>query len=444
MVSGRVIIVGAGPAGLFAALSLAAAGRFEVVVLDQGRDVDERLAEGGLRRERMTQGVGGAGLWTSGLLNLVPAIGGLADFVERDKAQGLIDEIDAAFVAYGAPDTIFDPPPEFTAAIKHRAFVENIEFVAARQRLIGTDRSAEVIRNFKAELEGRGVRFRLGTRVEGVERDRVCLENEELAYDHLILAPGRAGMSWLEATARHLGMEMTYEPIDLGVRVEVPADIMGEICSVQRDPKFIIRTRTHDSQARTFCTNHRGYVTTERYDSYVATNGHSYQERQSSNSNFALLVRVSLNFPQANTTEYGRGIARLCTILSDGGTIVQRLTDLRRHRRSTPERLSTSLIAPTLGGCAPGDLRMAYPDRLMTDILDALEQLDAVIPGVYTGPVLLHGPEIKESARRFSSGGGMRTSIENILVAGDAAGTRGIVAAAATGLVAAEQVIKNN
>ena len=222
-------------------------------------------------------------------------------------------------------------------------------------------------------------------------------------FDYLIAAPGRFGMVWLSEQVEKLGLKSSYESIDIGVRVEVKSEILDEICTIQRDPKFHIFTKTHDDMVRTFCTNHEGYVVLEAYnDATIGVNGVWYMNRKSDNSNFAFLNRVNLTEPLEDSTRFGKAIANIATTLGGGKPIVQRLRDLRRGVRTTEKRLRKSNVIPTLpfDAITPGDVTLAYPGRIMQNIVEGLEQLDKVIPGVASDstPALCPGDQVQRQA----------------------------------------------
>jgi len=236
----------------------------------------------------------------------------------------------------------------------------------------------------------------------------------------------------------------SYAPIDIGVRVEVPSIVMRSIIDVNRDPKFHIWTSKYEDFVRTFCTNHEGFVVKESYGDFIGVNGHSFTNKKSENTNFAFLVRCVLTSPQENTTLYGESIAKIATILGRGKPIVQRLGDLRRGRRSNSWRLQKSTFSPTLKDTTPGNIAMVLPHRILTDILEGLEKLNEVIPGVATDSTFLYAPEIKYYSMKLAVDDDLQTNIKNLYAAGDGAGlSRDIVKAAATGILAARGIIKN-
>jgi uncharacterized FAD-dependent dehydrogenase len=263
---------------------------------------------------------------------------------------------------------------------------------------------------------------------------------------YIIVTPGRSGASWFVKQAEKLGLKRSHGAIDIGVRVEVPGIVMDPICAINRDPKFHITTPSYDDFVRTFCVNHRGYVVKEMYkdvgEDFVGVNGHSLRDKQSENTNFAFLTRIELTEPVENSTEYGASIAKTATTLGGGKPLVQRLGDLKRGRRSTWKRIERGHVRPTLRGVTPGDIAMVIPHRIVTNILEGLDRLDIVIPGVAADSTLLYAPEIKFYAMRVEVGKSMESSKKNLFVAGDGAGvSRGIITASATGIMAARGII---
>ncbi len=450
----HVVIVGGGVAGLFAAYELTkSAEDIKVTIVEMGDSVARRRCP--LESYKMCthckpcnimSGVGGAGLFSSGLLNLHPKVGGnLVEFVDsEEEAWNLVKYVDGVFVKCRAPENVFKPDEKKVEELERKAASAGITFVPIVQRLIGTENAKSVIGCLEDKLKEKGVRFMLRTRVERVSKGSLLLSSgETLEYDYCILAPGRSGMRWLAEQMNLLGVNTRYMPVDIGVRVEVPATIMDPICSVQRDPKFHIYTPTFDDFVRTFCVNHHGYVVMEAYDDHVGVNGHSVLTNPSPNTNFAVLDRIELTEPLEDSTAYGSSIARQITILGGGKPILQKLGDLRRGRRSTWSRIRRGAVTPTLSNVTPGDISMGLPHRILTSIIEGIEMLDAVIPGIASDSTLIYAPEIKYSAKRVITNENLETQIENIFVAGDGAGvSRGIVGAAVTGVLAARGILK--
>ncbi len=460
-----VIIVGAGPAGLFAANELKDKAK-RVLIIERGKDVEERhcpVEEFGscinCAQCNVMCGVGGAGTFSDGTLNIRPDIGGdLTEFCDYKTAWQLVDEVDRVFLKHGMPDKLYKGNAEDVEELKRRAASVGASFVEINQRHIGSDKTKKVIKSFKNDLTEHGIEFMLNTRVadfimdeeegeEGVTvkvcRGVITDKGDEIRSECTIVAPGRIGASWIEQMLKTHGIEAEYAGIDVGVRVEVLAITMNPVTKINRDPKFHIRTKRYDDFARTFCTNERGFIVKEVYDDFIGVNGHSMRTKKSENTNFAFLVRVELTKPVENTTRYGRSIAKLATTIGGGKPIVQRMGDLRRGRRSTWSGIERNLVKNTLMDVTPGDISMALPHRIMMDIIEGLEKLNEIIPGVMSDSTLLYAPEIKFYAMRIKVGGNMETSVNNLFAAGDGAGlSRDIVNAAATGILAARGVMR--
>jgi uncharacterized protein len=455
--SGRgTIIVGAGPAGLFAAYRLAEAGR-KVLLIDEGKDVRDRhcpqIDTGHCAKClpcSVMSGVGGAGLWSDGMLNLRPDVGG--DLKEQTKSQekawALVKEVDSIFLRHGAPHKTYGGDAKKVEELKRKCASDDIKFIDIEQRHMGTDTTPKVIQSMEDHLLRKGVKILLGTRVGDlvIEGGR-CVGVKTAAgvqlADSVVLAPGRIGAKWVDELVRRHGIRASFGPIDVGVRVEVPALIMDAVIEVNKDPKFHIRTRTYDDFVRTFCTNHNGWVVKESYDDgLVGVNGHSKLKGKSGNTNFAFLVRVELTGPVEDSIEYGKAIADLATTIGGGRPTIQRLGDLRRGRRSDEQNILNNPFPNTLKDATPGDISMALPHRVVTDILEGLERLNDVIPGVHSDSTFLYAPEIKFYSMRVEYDLGMQSSIPGLYVAGDGVGvSRDIVNSAATGLLAAEGIL---
>ncbi len=453
MKSYDVVIVGAGPAGLFAADTLANSGKkLSILVVDKGKDI--------LKREcpaqttmcmkcdpcNMLCGVGGAGGLSDGKLNLKYDIGGdLSNFVEKKEAGELVEHVDRTFLRYGAPNKLY-PPPE-SRLVEEKAVVCRLEFVPIPQRHVGSDKLVGVIAAFREDLEKKGVQFRLNTEVldVNVKKKAKVLSlkgGKKIQSKFVIFAVGRSGAIAQQAIAEKHGIRTSYLPFDIGVRVEVPARVLSELTSRVWDPKFRIVTDTYKDTVRTFCTCPNGFVVEENYGSYVSVNGHSMNSTKSDNTNFALLCSFLLTEPVENTIAYGESIAKMATNIGGGKPIVQRLGDLKAGRRSNWERINKNPVQPTLNNFTPGDISMALPGRIVTNILDALGRLDCVVEGIADHSTLLYAPEIKLYNIKVACGKSLETSVEGLFVAGDGAGlSRGIVTSAATGVIAAHSIL---
>jgi len=447
-----VIIVGAGPAGLFAGCEISKNSKLKVLIIDMGREVNKRKCP--MEKTdvcikcdpcHVMSGVGGAGGLSDGTLNIRPDIGGdLFEFMNEKEAWGLVRYVDKIWVKHGAPNKLYKATSQEEEALSREAASAGMEFVQIPQRHIGSDHTLEVVASIANSLKKGGVKFLLKSTVKDIIKNGVKLKNgKELKARYTLAAPGRSGAPWFVKQAKKMNIKITHGPIDVGVRAEVPGIVMDPVCRINRDPKFHIRTKTYDNFVRTFCVNHRGYVVKEAYNDYVGVNGHSLRDKQSSNTNFAFLTKIALTEPVENSTDYGESIAKTATTLGGGKPLIQRLGDLRRGRRSTWNRINNGLVRPTLLGVTPGDIAMVMPHRVVTNIKEGLEMLDMVIPGVASDSTLLYAPEIKYYAMRVEVGKSMETSIKNLFVAGDGVGvSRSLIIASATGVLAARGILE--
>lgn len=458
-----IIIVGAGPGGMFAAYKLSE--KLKVAIFEMGRDISRRKCPSDLSESfctkckpcNITSGVGGAGGLSDGKLNYVNpkypssfSVGGYFDFLNPKYLIEKMEEVDKIFLEHGAPNELYGDDEKKINEFLRKANAAGIEFVPLKQRHVGSDELPKVVKSIEKNLKSRGVKIYTRTTVIDIDPKNKKVrtsKGEEFGYDYLIIAVGRSGASWLEMWTEKYGLKVAEnsKAIDVGVRVEVPASIMDEITSIIYDPKLRVVTKRHDDYMRTFCTCPRGWVIRENYDDFCLVNGHSKAKEKTNNTNFALLGHYEFTEPFEYPNEWGRDLARITTKLGGGNPILQRLKDLRLGRRSTENRIKNNrLVQPTLKTAIPGDISLAYPGRVVDDILDALERLDKVIPGVAEDSTLLYAPEIKFYSLKLKVDEEMRTNIPYVYAIGDGAGiSRGIVGAAVTGLIAAESILKN-
>lgn len=458
-----VIIVGAGPGGMFSAYKLAE--KKKVAILEMGREISKRKCPSDLTKSyckkcdpcNITCGVGGAGGLSDGKLNYVNpnypssfTVGGDFDFLKPEYLIEKMNEVDEIFRKHGVTGKLYGEEEEKINKFLKDANAAGIEFVPLKQRHVGSDELPRVIMSIEEELRKRGVFIRTETTVVDIDPKKRIVKTtngDEFAYKNLIIAVGRSGANWLETWVKkyNIAIAENSKAIDVGVRVEVPASIMDDITSTIYDPKLRVVTRRHDDYMRTFCTCPRGWVIREDYGDFCLVNGHSKAREKSNNTNFALLGHYEFTEPFEEPNEWGRDLARITTKLGGGNPIVQRLKDLRLGRRSTESRIRNNrLVQPTLKTAIPGDISLAYPGRVIDDILDALERLERVIPGVADDSTLLYAPEVKFYSLKLKVDERMRTSIPFIYAIGDGAGiSRGIVGAAVTGLIAAESILES-
>lgn len=448
-----VIIVGAGPAGIFAALSLVESGR-RLLLVEKGHALDGRFCPGrggrclDCRPCAVMNGWGGAGAFSDGKLTLSSNYGGsLPDYVGTAKTEELIARVDNLYCSYGAPSKVFGTDDTAVDELYTRAASLGLEMVPAPIRHLGTENCLQVLANIKRSLAGDLVcRFRSPVQhilVEGKTVTGVRLASGEVyRAPYVICGPGREGALWLQEEAQRLGFTISNNPVDIGVRVEVPASVLESITSQLYESKLIYTAPTFGDRVRTFCMNPYGQVVLENCEGVVTVNGHSYRERerQSENTNFALLVNKNFTVPFKEPVRYGRYIASLANMLG-GGVLLQRLGDLLAGSRSTVEKISRGKVRPTLQEATPGDLSLVLPYRYLCSLLEMLSALDKLAPGINSSHTLLYGVEVKFYSNRLELTPSMETEITNLFAVGDGAGvTRGLVQASASGIVAAEEI----
>ena len=450
-----VIIVGAGPAGIFSALELVENTSLDILILDKGGDIDKRKCPasrglGCLNCDpcNVLHGWGGAGAFSDGKLTLSTEVGGwLGEYITEGALQKLVDYVDQVYTRFGAPNNLYGADLDKIEGIERRASLAGLKLIRQKVRHMGTERCAETLRKMRSFLDGevevrtrteaKGLLVRDG-KVEGVE----TVNGDKILAKYVIVAPGRSGAEWLKAEAQALGLKTLNNPVDVGVRVEVQASVMEELTKVLYEPKLVYYSKFFDDAIRTFCVAPYGEVITESYDGVLTVNGQSYAERKTDNTNFAVLVSTSFTEPFKEPIAYGKYIARLTNLLS-GGIIVQRLGDLEAGRRSTEERIQRSTVVPTLKSATPGDLSFVLPYRYLVDIREMLEVLDKISPGLHSRDTLLYGVEVKFYSSRLALNECLETPIQNLFTIGDGAGlTRGLVQASVSGVIAAKQIVK--
>lgn len=454
-----VIIVGGGPAGLFAAYYFAEHSNLDVLLIEKGKPSlkrkcpiagDEWCVK--CRPCNILCGVGGAGLFSDGKLNFIPRLGktDLTQFMPMSEANALIDETEAIFNRFGMDGKVYPTDMDSAKSVRKEAKKNGIDLLLIKQKHLGSDNLPGHIAGMADYIRERGVTFHTSEEVKDVTVENgkvtgVVTNRGQYTAPNVILAPGRVGAEWVASVVKGHGINVSQRGIEVGVRVEVANEILQDLCEVIYDPTFFVRTTKYDDQTRTFCTNYGGFVAIENYQDFVCVNGHAYMDKKSGNANFAFLSKVVLNDPVENNTAYGESIGRLATIIGGGKPILQRFGDLKRGRRSTWNRINNSSIEPTLKDVVCGDIAMALPERIVTNLVDGLEQLNSVVPGVSNDETLLYAPEIKFFATQVDTSRKLETEVEGLFVAGDGPGVAGnIVSAAATALVPAKEVIKRN
>jgi uncharacterized FAD-dependent dehydrogenase len=439
----EVVIIGAGPAGLFAALSLENLGVGKVLLVEQGPDLEERHRDG---PSGLLCGWGGAGAYSDGKLILSPEVGGfLSDLISLGDLNVLIQEVDSIYQSLGAPPETYGGDPDTLELLKTKARHAGMIFIPTRLRHIGTENCKKILTRVKERLTGH-VAIRTHCRAQRIMvKDGavtgVVLDNEEAVEAHYVIAaPGRSGAAWIREEARRLAIPSVPSPVDIGVRVECPAPVLAPLTEAAYEAKLIYYSRTFDDKVRTFCMNPYGEVVSEELDGLLTVNGHSYTSRKTENSNFAILVSSTFTEPFDDPISYGQYIARLANLLGQGA-LVQRLGDLQVGRRTTAPRLERCLTRPTLKSATPGDLSFVLPYRILKDILEMFEALDALAPGINNRHTLLYGVEVKFYSHRLKLSPELESPIRNLFIIGDGAGiTRGLIQASASGLIAVRAI----
>jgi len=439
-----VIIVGAGPAGMFAALEITKKNpNLKVVIVDMGSRIENRSSKD------VMSGFGGAGTYSDGKLHFTPKLSHERTFhlIKPEDYQVILNEIDEAFMSFGVdseeyPKNRYDVEMMIDEAQKH-----DIELIVRRMKHVGSDKLKEVMKNFQNYLEDKGVTLMEKTEVldiivENGKATGVKTNKGDMFADNILVAPGRIRARWFQEICSKYNIEYIYDMVEVGVRVEFPSGVMKRYADSLYEIVLKVRTDTFDDIVRTFCSCPNGYVAREDYQGYVCVNGYSNSDHTAKNSNFALLCEVHLTEPVENSIAYAQSIAELASTIGGQKPILQRLADLRKGRRSTWRKLEKSLVIPSLTDVTPGDISMALPHRIVVNILESLEKLDTVMPGINSGSTLLYAPEVKFRSSKIKTTPGMETNISGLFVAGDASGMAGsITGAAATGIMAARGII---
>ncbi len=450
-----VIIVGAGPAGLFAAYYLSEHSDLRILIIEKGKPPLQRKCPIGdkgcikCRPCNILCGIGGAGLFSDGKLNFIHKLGktDLTQFLSTSEACQLIDETEAIFNRFGMDGQVFPTDMDTARSIRKEARKNGIDLLLIKQKHLGSDNLPNHIAAMAQYVADKGVILHHSEEVEDVLVDRgtvtgVKTNKGSYTARNVILAPGRVGAEWVAGVAAKNTINISQRGIEVGVRVEVHNEILQDLCSIIYDPTFFIRTTKYDDQTRTFCTNYGGYVALENYQDFVCVNGHALMDKKSENSNFAFLSKVVLTDPVEDNQAYGESIGKLATLIGGGKPILQRYGDLKRGRRSTWNRIKNSYIEPTLKNVICGDIAMALPERILTNLVDGLEQLNQIIPGVSNDETLLYAPEIKFFATQIETNNHLETTVKGLFVAGDGPGVAGnIVSATATALIPSKAII---
>lgn len=452
----NVAIIGAGPAGIFSALEIIKLRpEWKVILIEKGQKIEKRkcpIREGSpkcvnCKRCGLLCGWGGAGAFSDGKLTLTPDVGGhLVDYMSREKVEQLIKYADNMYLEHGATDEVFGTDMEVFREIEREAALAELKLVHSPVRHLGTERSLDVLKHMQDFLDERITILNNVTAqsliVECEQVKGIVLDNgETIKAQYTIIAPGREGADWLTHEFAKNKIGMVHNAVDIGVRVELPAPVFAPLTDKLYESKLVYYSPTFGDEVRTFCMNPNGEVVQENYNGIATVNGHSYANIKTNNTNFALLVSKKFTEPFKEPIAYGQHIASLANMLA-GGILVQRFGDLLEGRRSTPDRIKSSIITPTLSCATPGDLSLVIPYRQMKSIIEMLFALDKIAPGTASRYTLLYGIEVKFYSARVKLTNELETEgVKNLFTIGDGAGvTRGLIQASASGVYVAQTI----
>lgn len=460
-----VIIVGAGPAGIFAALELANYNKdLDILLIDKGRLLEERHCPisrlGHCVRCQpcaIMSGWAGAGAFSDGKLTLSPEVGGrLTDYISEEALQEYIDYADQIYLRFGANPGVYGLNNKKVDDLIYEASRYNIKLIPCPVRHLGTDLSLEVLKGMYQYLVTdtkteflplttvADILVTENNTVKGVILSDQQGEKHEVTAPYVVVAPGRGGAQWLSEQANKLSLKTENNEIDIGVRVEVPNSIMDHLTKELYEAKLVYYSDTFENKVRSFCMNPGGVVSEENYDGDIAVvNGHSYAnpDLRTSNTNFALLVSTHFTEPFNQPIEYGKYLAKCANMLTGGGIIIQRLGDLLKGRRTDESRLKKSTTIPTLQSAVPGDLSFVLPQRYLTSLTETLRAFDNIAPGLYSRNTLLYGVEVKFYSSKMKVKPNLETAIQGLYTIGDGAGiTRGLIQASVTGIIVAQDI----
>ncbi len=464
-----VIIVGAGPCGIYCAYELITKNKnLKVLLADKGKDIYHRtcpVLEGKIKQCpqdiygnsgcypscSMTSGFGGCGAFSDGKFNITNEFGGWMDeYLSKKEVIDLIKYVDEINLKHGAPDTITDPNTKEVLEIEKVGLAVGLKLLRSRVRHLGTEVNLALLKSIYEELKANGVDMKFSTEITDVieENNEVKgvkdAKNNEYYAPYVILNVGRPGSKWLSSMLKKHKVKVSNNRVDIGVRVETNDVIMDDINKNLYEGKFIYSTSV-GTTVRTFCSNPSGHVVIENNNGIITANGHAYNSSElgSTNTNFALLVSHTFTEPFKDSNEYAQDISALANKLSGGTVIVQRYGDIKKGRRSTEKRINEGFVEPTLKEAVPGDLALILPYKTLQSIIEMIEALDHVTPGIANDHTLLYGVEAKFYSDKVECANNFETKIKNLYVGGDGAGiTRGLAQAGANGVFVARDILK--
>ncbi len=450
-----VLIIGAGPGGIFTAYELTKNRQdLRIAVLEAGNPLSKRKCpiDGDKIKScvhcstcAIMNGFGGAGAFSDGKYNITNQFGGtLYEYVGKERALELMRYVDGINLSHGGQGTKLYST--VNSVIKKMCLQNGLHLLDAQVRHLGTDINYTVLENLFRELKDR-VEFRFNTPVISVEKTdegyAVHTAKETLLCTHCVISVGRSGSKWMESVCRDLDLPTRSNRVDIGVRVELPAEVFAHLTDELYESKIVYRTEKFEDLVRTFCMNPHGVVVNENTNGIVTVNGHSYEDpaRHTENTNFALLVSKHFSEPFKDSNGYGESIARLSNMLG-GGVMIQRFGDLVRGRRSTERRIAENFVTPTLSA-TPGDLSLVIPKRILDGIIEMIHALDKIAPGTANDDTLLYGVEVKFYNMEVEIGNDLQTRSPGLYVIGDCSGvTHSLSHASASGVYVARQLLE--
>ena len=450
-----IIIIGAGPGGIFTAYELTQlAPQLKVAVFEAGNPLSKRRCpiDGvkiksciGCKSCSIMSGFGGAGAFSDGKYNITNDFGGtLFEYIGKQKALDLMRYVDDINMAYGGEGTKLYSTAG--SKFKRECIRHDLHLLDASVRHLGTDINYVVLENIYNHLKDK-VDFFFDAPVDTVEKleagYQVNCKGEAYTCDKCVISVGRIGSKWMERVCKDLKIPTKSNRVDIGVRVELPAEVFSHITDELYESKIVYRTKQYGDRVRTFCMNPRGAVVNENTNGIITVNGHSYEDpaKQTENTNFALLVAKHFSEPFKDSNGYGESIARLSNMLG-GGVIVQRFGDLIRGRRSNPVRIEEAFLTPTLKA-TPGDLSLVLPKRILDGIIEMIYALDKVAPGTANDDTLLYGVEVKFYNMEVEVDENLECCYDGLYIIGDGSGiTHSLSHASASGVHVARNIAK--
>lgn len=450
-----VIIIGAGPGGIYSAWEMAMKKpELKIAVFEKGRELEKRKCPingdtvkncVGCPSCAIMSGFGGAGAFSDGKYNITNEFGGtLHEYIGKKKAMELMRYVDDINMSHGGEGTRMYSTGD--TKFKKICIQNNLHLLDASVRHLGTDVNYIVLEQLFAELKDR-VDFFFNCAVEHVTKEGegygVHTSDESYFCKQCIISVGRSGSKWMETVCREMDIPTKSNRVDIGVRVELPAVVFSDLTDELYESKIVYRTEKFEDLVRTFCMNPNGIVVNENTNGIVTVNGHSYEgaEKQTENTNFALLVAKHFSEPFKDSNGYGESIARLSNMLG-GGVIVQRFGDLMRGRRSTEKRIEEGLVKPTLAA-TPGDLSLVLPKRILDGIIEMIYALDKIAPGTANDDTLLYGVEVKFYNMEVEIDNNLETRYKGLYIIGDGSGvTHSLSHASASGVYVARKIIE--